>query len=62
MGWEAVEFTDNGVSGVKARRPALDAMLDAVRRRTFDAVVCTKLDRLGRSVVIPDWAAAFDAH
>src|SRR5262245_12962639 len=50
QGREAVEFIDQGVSGARSKRPALDAMLEAVHRRTVDAVVVTKLDRLGRSV------------
>jgi DNA invertase Pin-like site-specific DNA recombinase len=45
----AVEFTDHGVSGAKAVRPGLDALMAAFRRREVDAVVCTRLDRLGRS-------------
>jgi DNA invertase Pin-like site-specific DNA recombinase len=48
-GWNAVEYVDHGVSGAKDRRPALDAMMAAVRARKVDAVVCTKLDRLARS-------------
>ena len=49
-GWEGVtEFIESGVSGSKDRRPQLDAMMASVRRRQFDAVVCWKLDRLGRS-------------
>ena len=34
----------------KQRRPGLDALLQAVRRRTVGVVVCTKLDRLARSL------------
>jgi len=49
-GWDAVEFVEHGVSGAKDRRPVLDAMLADVRRRRFDAVVCWKLDRLGRNM------------
>lgn len=49
-GPESVEFVDHGVSGAKASRPALDAMLAAVRRREVGAVVVVKLDRLARSV------------
>lgn len=41
-------FRDEGVSGAKASRPQLDALLDYVREG--DAVVVYKLDRLGRSV------------
>jgi DNA invertase Pin-like site-specific DNA recombinase len=46
----AVEFVDRGVSGAKDRRPALDKLLQAARRREVSAVVVTKLDRLARSV------------
>src|SRR5207244_1740666 len=49
-GWTPAEFVDHGVSGAKERRPALDALLAAVRVRKVDVVVCTKLDRLARSV------------
>ena len=49
-GWEAVAFVEHGVSGAKDRRPVLDQLLADVRRRRFDAVVCWKLDRLGRNL------------
>jgi len=49
-GGAAVEFVDAGVSGARARRPGLDALVAAARRREGDAVVVTKLDRLARSV------------
>jgi DNA invertase Pin-like site-specific DNA recombinase len=49
-GWELNEYVDHGVSGAKARRPGLDALVQAVRRRQVDVVVCTKLDRLARSL------------
>jgi DNA invertase Pin-like site-specific DNA recombinase len=49
-GWEGVEFIEHGVSGAKDKRPQLDRMLAAVRRKRFDAVVAWKLDRLGRSM------------
>ncbi len=48
-GAEAVPFTDKA-SGARARRPGLDALLDACRRREVEAVVIVKLDRLARSV------------
>ncbi len=44
------EFVDAGASGAKRRRPALDRLLAEVRGGRVDAVVCTKLDRLARSV------------
>ncbi len=50
-GLEVVEeFVDQGVSGAKDRRPALDRLLKDARRRRFDLVACVKLDRLARSV------------
>jgi DNA invertase Pin-like site-specific DNA recombinase len=49
-GWTVVEeFVDHAISGTKASRPALDQMLAAARHRRIDAVVCWKLDRIGRS-------------
>ena len=48
-GWEAHEFVDQGVSGAKDRRPALDAMLAAARARKIDVLAVVKLDRLARS-------------
>lgn len=45
----AGEFVDHGVSGARDRRPALDEMMREARRRRFDAVAATKLDRIARS-------------
>ena len=49
-GSEVLEFIDEGVSGSKDRRPALDALREACRRREIDALAVVKLDRLARSV------------
>ena len=49
-GWIATEYVDQGVSGAKDRRPALDLLTMAVRRHQVDAVVCWRLDRLGRNL------------
>jgi DNA invertase Pin-like site-specific DNA recombinase len=49
-GWEAAEYIDHGVSGSRASRPALDALLGDARRRRLDVVVCWRLDRLGRNL------------
>jgi DNA invertase Pin-like site-specific DNA recombinase len=49
-GWTAVELVDRGVSGAKDRRPALDELLEAVRRRKVDVVIVWSLDHLGRSL------------
>jgi DNA invertase Pin-like site-specific DNA recombinase len=49
-GFEIVrEYTDK-ISGVKAKRPGLDQMLDAAHRREFDVVMVWAADRLARSV------------
>jgi DNA invertase Pin-like site-specific DNA recombinase len=50
-GWPAaVEYMDQGVSGTKDSRPALNQMLKDAKRRRFDTLVCWKLDRLGRNL------------
>src|SRR5689334_19681585 len=50
-GWTAaVEYVDRGVSGSKDRRPALDELIRAAKRRKFDVVCCWRLDRLGRNL------------
>jgi DNA invertase Pin-like site-specific DNA recombinase len=50
-GWEiAGEYVDTGVSGARERRPELDRMLAACRRRQADAVVVYRYDRFARSL------------
>ena len=51
-GWDAVEYVDQGVSGAKDRRPALDRLLAAVKARKVDVVVVAAFDRFGRSSAI----------
>jgi DNA invertase Pin-like site-specific DNA recombinase len=49
-GYEIVqEYCDHGISGTKARRPALDQLLKDAHRREFDAVLVWSCDRLARS-------------
>lgn len=49
-GFEIVdEYTDHGVSGTKARRPALDKLLKDASRHHFDVVLVWSCDRLARS-------------
>jgi len=49
-GYEIVhEFTDK-ISGTKARRPGLDAMMADARRGRFDVVLVWASDRIARSV------------
>jgi DNA invertase Pin-like site-specific DNA recombinase len=50
-GWSVVEeFVDEGISGAKASRPALDRMMEVARLGKIDVVAVWKLDRLGRSL------------
>lgn len=49
-GYEIVEsYVDRGISGTKARRPALDRMLKDAHRHKFDVVLVWSCDRLARS-------------
>ncbi len=49
-GWTIVgEFVDEGISGAKASRPALDRLREAARLGRIDLVAVWKLDRLARS-------------
>ena len=43
------EYVDHGFGGAKARRPALDRMLEDARRRRFDVLLVWSCDRLARS-------------
>lgn len=50
-GFEIVkEYTDHGISGARARRPALDELLRDARRGEFDVLLVWACDRLARSV------------
>ena len=51
LGYVPVLFQEEGVSGAKTSRPALDRMLVAAKRRNIQAVAVWRLDRLGRSLV-----------
>jgi len=44
------EYSDEGVSGSKDSRPALNRLMKAARRRVFDAVLVWRFDRFGRSL------------
>lgn len=58
----AGEFVDAGISGSKERRPQLDAMLSAARKRKCDAVVVYRFDRFARSMrQLVNALAEFDA-
>lgn len=50
-GWDICgEFVDTGISGARERRPELDRMLLACKRRQVDAVVVYRYDRFARSL------------
>jgi DNA invertase Pin-like site-specific DNA recombinase len=50
-GWSFVsEYVDEGISGTKDRRPALDRLMSDAHKRKFDVVVCWRFDRFARSV------------
>jgi DNA invertase Pin-like site-specific DNA recombinase len=50
-GWEiSNEYVDEGISGAKDRRPALDRLMVDAHRRKFDVVAVFKFDRFARSV------------
>lgn len=43
------EYVDEGISGAKDKRPALNQLMDAARKRKFDCVCVYKFDRFARS-------------
>src|SRR5580704_16114113 len=50
-GWDLVhEYVDEGVSGAKESRPALNSLMLDARKRRFDAIAVWKFDRMARSV------------
>ena len=50
-GWADVrEFADEGISGTREHRPALDKLLAEVKSGRVDVVMVATLDRLGRSL------------
>ena len=44
------EYVDEGVSGSKESRPELNRLMADAHGRKFDAVLCWKIDRFGRSL------------
>jgi DNA invertase Pin-like site-specific DNA recombinase len=50
-GWKVVgHYVDEGVSGSKESRPALNPLMGDAHRRQFDIVLVWKIDRFGRSL------------
>jgi DNA invertase Pin-like site-specific DNA recombinase len=49
-GWKIFrEYIDNGVSGRKDKRPALDQLMNDAHKKRFDAVLVWRFDRFARS-------------
>lgn len=49
-GWQTFkEYVDNGISGLKDKRPSLDMMMNNARKRKFDLVLVWRFDRFARS-------------
>jgi DNA invertase Pin-like site-specific DNA recombinase len=46
----AYEYVDKGICGSREKRPALDKLLEACRKRLVDAVVVYRYDRFARSL------------
>jgi DNA invertase Pin-like site-specific DNA recombinase len=50
-GWaEVAVFRDDGISGVRDNRPELDRLRQRMGLGEFEAIVVSKMDRLGRSL------------
>jgi len=49
-GWQIFkEYCDNGISGTKDSRPALNDLMDDAKKRRFDVVLVWRFDRFARS-------------
>ena len=59
-GWRLIKtaYDDGGLSGATMQRPALQRLLEDIRRRRVDVVVVYKVDRLTRSLspTSPRWS------
>ena len=49
-GWERILYRDKGQSGAKQDRPALNLLLNDLRKRKVDVILVWSLDRLARSL------------
>ncbi len=48
-GWQVVEYVDNGISGTKENRPALDRLMVDARAGHLDVIAVWRFDRFARS-------------
>src|SRR5499433_1191270 len=49
-GFDVVEYRDEGISGSRDSRPALDRLMKDARARKVDVVIVARFDRFARSV------------
>jgi DNA invertase Pin-like site-specific DNA recombinase len=56
----AIQYVDQGVSGAKDKRPALDQLVADAKRRRFDVVLAWRLDRVGQ-LAAPGFASGGSA-
>lgn len=62
-GWNIVRTYRDVASGAKSSRPALNDLLADARRRRFDAVLVTRIDRIARSLPHLLWVTGeMDRH
>ena len=64
-GWRLIKtsYDDGGLAGGTMERPALQRLLEDMRRRLVDVVVVYKVDRLTRSLAdFAKMVEVFDAH
>lgn len=62
-GWTSLAEYRDVISGSRFTREGLDRLMGDVRRRRLDAIVCFKLDRLGRSLPhLAQLVAELSAH
>ena len=64
-GWRLIKtaYDDGGLSGATMQRPALQRLLEDIRRRRVDVVVVYKVDRLTRSLAdFAKMVEVFDAR
>ena len=47
---EIIEYEDEGFSGKNTKRPQFQKMMQDMKERHFDYLVCYRLDRLGRNL------------
>lgn len=50
-GWQIVEYVEHASGKAGSRRPVLKQLLDDAKARKFEAVLCWKIDRFGRSLI-----------